>query len=149
MNKQELIEKIKHYTKSLHLRPDQVVVGFDSAMVLLGLREEVMGLYLEIPYPQWYDFLSMGGKKQATPFGYVFEWDENVIVQGGFLDISAVTWIDGIQCQREDLLLWSYQRLLPGGLSLVDLEIRKLWYDAISVLRDHQPSNPNRYPRQD
>jgi hypothetical protein len=147
MNRKELIEKTKYYTNSLHLRPDQVVVGFDSALVVLGLREEVESLYLEIPFPQWHDYYLLGGEKQATPFGDVFEWDELVLVRAGFLDISAVTSVDGIQCHREDLLLWAYKRMRGQGFSMVDLEIREGWYNAISILHDRQPTNPNDYPR--
>lgn len=130
MNKQAIIDLLLKNIELMDLKPEQVVLGFGGALVLMGLRGETDDIDLDVPLASWCKFCALGGEIRKTMFGACFNFSENISLKAMSNRKPAIQVIDGIQCYAPTYLLWCYERMSRN----IDRPVEKRRNDRKAVI---------------
>jgi hypothetical protein len=113
VNKHQLKKLYNEYLRRERLSPSDVVVGFGSALVLMGLRKETSDLDLDV-YPAFFELsCKRGYPARNTSIGTCVQVLENVSIRSSLTIYSQL--IEGIYCSTAQDLLFAKRQLVNSG----------------------------------
>lgn len=108
MNKKELIEYMAQAVVLLGVKPDEVALGFEGAMVVFGLKESTRDIDLDVPLEVYNWYTSRGFVEKEGLLGKYIDLNEVVSIHLRFTDKTVM--IDGVCCHHPKVVMDFYKQ---------------------------------------